>query len=402
MNKEAGNLPLSGLKVLELGVIVSGPTAGLIFSDLGAEVIKVENTVFGDPNRENTGAPGTGQFDFLNRGKKSVSLDLKTETGRRIYLELARNADVVVENLAPGVADSLGVSYRNLVRVNPGIMYCSIKGFGKGRFSNRKMTDYPAQAESGLAYMTGLENRPMRAGASVLDMMAATMCVIAVLSKLYRRLKLSNSEGEEITVGMFETGAFLVGPIMSRYMIKKEIPLPLNVTDFRWAIYDFFDMKGGGKVFIGVINEKQWKSFCAAFHLDGIEGDIRFRTNTDRLANKKALIKIVQEEIMKREPQELFEMLERTDVLYARLNRPDELLSHPHLLGKLLSYESIYDDGINLKLPRLPIDGNSFDCIAGRRAPALGENTVEVLAELGYTRGEISKMRNEKSIYYQE
>jgi len=400
MENIRNDLPLEGLNVLELGVIVSGPTAGLIFSDLGARVIKVENTGYGDPNRENTGAPGTGQFDFLNRGKKSISLNLKDETGRKIYLQLAAKADVIIENLAPGVVDSLGVPFSNVLKINPHIIYCSIKGFGHGKFGNRKMTDYPAQAESGLAYMTGLVGKPMRAGASVLDMMAANMLVIAVLSKMFRELKSGNIKGEEITIGMFETGAFLMGPIISRSIIKKEIPLPLNATDFRWAIYDFFDLKNNGKIFIGIINENQWKSFCAEFDLKWLEKNPRFETNAMRLANKRELIEVVQKKVKNLDPDDLFSILSRTDVLYAKLNRPDELVNHPHLSEKLITYGSYYDNSCELRLPRVPIDGKSFAGINGRKAPFLGENTVEILSELGYSDNQITEFKSNGSIFF--
>ena len=394
------DLPLKGINILELGVIVSAPTAGLIFADLGANVIKVENTGYGDPNRENTGAPGTGQFDFLNREKKSISLNLKTDDGRKIFLQLATKADVIIENLAPRVADSLGVSFRNVVKVNPRIIYGSIKGFGKGKFESRKMTDYPTQAESGLAYMTGLKGRPMRAGASVLDMMAANMLVIAVLSKMLKGFRSGKTIGEEITVGMFETGAFLVGPIMSRSIIKSEAPMPLNATNFRWAIYDFFDIIDGGKIFIGIINENQWGSFCTAFGMEELEVDQRFKTNEVRLLNKEKLTEIIQENILKLRPEELFHVLERTDILYAKLNRPDELVNYPHLSDKLLSYESIYDNRLVLHLPRIPIEGNSFEGIKAKRAPLLGENTFEILFDLGYSEDQISQLKKLGCIYF--
>lgn len=387
-------LPLRGIRVIELGIIVSAPTAGLIFADLGADVIKIEDTGVGDPNRENTGSPGTGQFDFLNRNKRSLSIDLKTDSGRETFLRLAKTADVIVENLAPGVVNKLGIGYETIKNVNDRIIYCSIKGFGNGPYSSRKLTDYPAQAESGLAYMTGLRGRPMRAGASVLDMMAANMIVISALSTIISRTRENTKEPKKILVGMFETGAFLLGPTISRFFQKGEVPEPLNEVDFRWAIYDFFSLNDGSKIFMGIMNEKQWNAFCSSFGLDSIMTDPRFIINEERLKHKKELMAILNGIFLTQTKDEIFSRLERSEILFAELNSPDKLVNHKHLSGKLLEYNSCFDDGLRLKLPRLPIEVEDVVIQSTTRAPRLGEHTDEILKELGFTKDEIRKMKN--------
>jgi len=393
------DLPLRGLHVIEIGVIVSGPTAGLILADLGADVTKIENIEGGDPNRENTGAPGTGQFDFLNRNKRSIAINLKTVLGREVFLRLAKECDVIIENLGPGTAASLGVDYSDVIKVNPSVIYCSIKGFGEGVYSQRKMTDYPAQAESGLAYMTGLRDRPMRAGASVLDMMAANMAVIAILSSLLRSSLKGMRRGEKIVVGLFETGAFLMGPIISKYHQNHEIPQPLNEVPFRWAIYDFFKMSNGKKVFIGIINDKQWNLFCHTFGLESLRDDPRFATNSARLQNKQVLVEKIQEELLKLRPEETLRLLEKADIPYAILNRPDELIHHPQLEHKMLSYVSCYNSK-KIKLPALPIESSAFRYVVRNPAPKLGEYTKERLLQLGYTIDEIIDLRRKGVISY--
>lgn len=390
--------PLRGLRVVELGIIVSAPTVGLIFADLGAEVIKIENTINGDPNRENTGSPGTGQFDFLNRNKKSVSVNLKTESGREVLLTLLKTADIFIENMAPRVVDQLGIEYDVVRKLNDRIIYCSIKGFGGGPYSERKLTDYPAQAESGLAYMTGLREHPMRAGASVLDMMAANMVVISSLSILLSGAMTGRRESRRILVGMFETGAFLLGPTISRFLQTREIPEPLNEVNFRWAIYDFFSLKEGKKMFIGIINEKQWDSFCDNFELNSLKRDPRFTVNEKRLENKKPLMTILNDLFISMNRRDIIDRLQKADVLFAELNRPDQLVDHVQLSGKLLQYKSCFEQSLDLKLPTLPVEIEGNFIRSAKPAPKLGEDTDSVLMELGFNSDEIREMKKKSVI----
>ena len=386
------NLPLSGITVLEIGIIVSAPTAGLILSDLGANVLKIENVVGGDPNRENSGAPGTGQFDFLNRNKHSISLNLKSTEGREIFLKIAKGADVIIENLSPGSVESLGIDFDNIVKINSKIIYCSIKGFGNGVFSNRKMTDYPAQAESGLAYMTGLKNRPMRAGASVLDMMAANMVVISILAALYKNTSNGIRKSEKVTVGMFETGAFLVAPVISRFFQNYEIPMPLNEVSFRWSVYDFFSLNDGRKIFLGIINENQWDRFVQKYDIPDLRKD-KFSTNESRLRHREELLEILQNFILTKNPEELVEELSKSDLLFAFLNRPDQLIQHPHLSPKMLEYNSYVGQNKKIRLPTLPIESSNYTYSVRHSAPKLGEWTYEILKQLGYSSEQITQLK---------
>ena len=390
------DLPLSGLIVLEIGIIVSAPTAGLILADLGAEVIKIENVEGGDPNRENSGAPGTGQFDFLNRNKHSVSLNLKTSIGREIFFKIAEEADIIIENLAPGSVESLGIDFESISKINPRIIYCSIKGFGNGPYSKRKMTDYPAQSESGLAYMTGLKDRPMRAGASVLDMMAANMVVISILAAIYRNVSRGIRKAEKVTVGMFETGAFLVAPVISRFYQNHEIPMPLNEVSFRWSVYDFFSLSDGRKIFLGIINERQWAKFVETHNIPELR-KAEFSTNDARLEHRSELLSILQKFILTKDPDEFVRDMSQSDLLFAFLNRPDQLIDHEHLSPKMLEYRSCVNDAMKIKLPALPIESSNYTYSIRQNAPKLGEWTYEILRQLGYSGEQISELK-EKGI----
>src|SRR2546429_4956126 len=232
---ERGALPLDGLRVLELGHIVAGPSAGLLFADLGADVIKVERPGEGDQSR---GMPaGTAaNFHFLNRNKRSIALDLKgSSAGRELFLRLVTTADVVIYNFAHGAVESLGLGYDVLSGVNPRVIYLALKGFLPGPYEARPLLDELAQMSAGLAFMTGPRGQPLRAGASVVDVGAAAYGVIGVLAGLLQRGWTGRGAGgdppqrtgQRITSGLFETAVVWVGQWMAQAADTAEPSAPM-------------------------------------------------------------------------------------------------------------------------------------------------------------------------------
>src|SRR5512136_1366274 len=215
-------LPLSGIRVLEMSHAVMGPTCGLVLADMGAEVIKVERAPEGDETRRLMGF-GQGFFTFYNRNKKSITLDLKAPRGLVLMKKIAASADVFLENFAPGTVGRLGLGYEDLSRLNPRLIYCSLKGFLKGPYENRPALDEVVQMMGGLAYMTGPPGKPMRAGASVIDIMGGTYGVIGILTALYEREK--TGKGQYILASLFESTAFLMGQFMALSAITGK-PIP--------------------------------------------------------------------------------------------------------------------------------------------------------------------------------
>src|SRR5262245_50267205 len=199
-------LPLEGVRVLELSHIVAGPSGGLILGDLGADVIKVEHPVTGDTARSHSGSGST--FYSFNRNKKYLALDLAKPEGKKVFEQLVAKSDVVFDNFAPGALKRLGLDYEWGRRINPRIIYCSVKGFLPGPYEDRPFLDELAQMAGGLAYLTGLKDQPMRAGASITDIGAATYGVIGILSALYRRER--TGVGDCIEAGLYETIVFWV------------------------------------------------------------------------------------------------------------------------------------------------------------------------------------------------
>ena len=251
-------------RVLEIGHIVAGPMAGLLLADLGYEVIKVESPGKGDISRRLTGT-SSGVFPFYNRNKKSLTVDLNSKEGREIFLKLVEGADIVIDNLGPGAMNKLSLSFSELTNRNSGLIFLSLKGYGRGPYQNRKSLDYPIEVHSGLAYMTGLSGRPMRVGGSLVDMAGAMMGVISILNAEIARN--TTGKGKYIEIGLFETAAFLVGQHIATFQLNKRELKPINEEGFAWGIYDFFKSKDSREIFIAVTTDNQWRDFCRAFEL---------------------------------------------------------------------------------------------------------------------------------------
>jgi crotonobetainyl-CoA:carnitine CoA-transferase CaiB-like acyl-CoA transferase len=250
-------LLLSDLRVIELGHIVSGPSVGLILADLGADVIKMERPEGGDQSRARA---DESMFLTFNRNKRSMVLDLKSSRGKEIFGALLKTADIVVNNYAPGVMEKLGLAYDTLNGINPGILYCSIKGFLPGPYGDRPLLDEPAQMMGGLAYMTGPPGQPLRAGASIIDISAALFGIIGLLAALHQ--KKETGRGRRVQVGLFETTVFFVAQHMALAGVTGQCPPPvperLKGKGVGWAIYRIFITQDQRQVFIGITGDAHW------------------------------------------------------------------------------------------------------------------------------------------------
>jgi crotonobetainyl-CoA:carnitine CoA-transferase CaiB-like acyl-CoA transferase len=392
-------LPLHGLRVLELGHIVAGPAAALILADLGADVIKIEHPDGGDQARRMPGA-GSGYY-YFNRNKRSVAVDLKSPQGKALFRTLTRSADVCLDNYAPGALDRLGLGFDVLAAENPRLIYMAIKGFLPGPYEHRPSLDELAQMMGGLAYMTGPPGRPLRAGASIIDIGAATYGVIGILAALHRRAE--TGHGEMITSGLFETSVFWVGQWMARAVATGEPSRPMaeigQSLRMGWGIFHLFPTADNEQVFIGVTSDAHWERFCATFGLPELFADESLSTNPKRVAAQEWLLPKVREAVSRFGSAELQKKLEQASVPYAPLRRPDQLLDDPHLKesGQLLAVPM--DDGRIGTLPKLPFRSSDYEFTLKRPAPRLGEHTREVLAEAGLDTAQIDALLQAKVVY---
>jgi len=378
-------MPLDDVRVVEFVHMVMGPTCGLILADLGAEVIKVE-PLEGDHTRKLI-ASGAGFFPTYNRNKKSLAVDLKSPEGREIVLKLIRTADVVSENFRPGAMETLGFGYETLRREVPGVIYCSHKGFLAGPYEHRTALDEVVQMMGGLAYMTGGRYGPLRAGASVNDVMGGMFGAIAILAALHQRGH--TGAGQEVKSGLFENNAFLMAQHMmeSAATGRPVAPMPDRVR--AWAVYDTFDTADGEKVFVGVVTDTQWKVFCEAFGLKDFLADPALATNPQRVEARDRIIPAVAALFGRLTKNEVLQRCEDLGLPFAPIARPEDLFEDPHLNASGGLAPVTLANGKRTRVPVLPVemDGRRF----GTRldVPRAGEHTRELLAALGYAAEEI-------------
>jgi crotonobetainyl-CoA:carnitine CoA-transferase CaiB-like acyl-CoA transferase len=381
-------LPLAGLKVIEFTHMVMGPAVGAILLELGAEVIRVE-PVSGDPTRQLPGS-GAGYFPMYNRGKKSVCLDLKAPRGIALARRLAAAADIVVENFRAGALEKLGLGYEVLAAENPRLIYCSEKGFLAGPYENRAALDEVAQMMGGLAYMTGPPGRPLRAGASVIDVAGGMFGAIGILAALEQRHR--TGRGQKVASSLFETTVYFVGQHMAQKAVTGEAARPMPVRVSAWAIYDVFETRDHKQIFVGVVSDGLWQKFCTAFGLTDLGSNPEYRTNSQRVRAREMLLPRVRELIGGFDGATLVAMLEDIGVPFAPIGKPEDLFEDPHLLAGGGLGEVTLPDGRQTRLPKLPIE------LAGRRSTpdgrlaSVGQHTALVLQALGLTDQEIETL----------
>jgi crotonobetainyl-CoA:carnitine CoA-transferase CaiB-like acyl-CoA transferase len=393
-------LPLEGLRVLELGHIVAGPSAGLLFADLGADVVKVERPGEGDQSR-GMPAGNSANFHFLNRNKRSITIDLKgSREGRDLFLRLVQSSDIVIDNFAYGAVEGLGLGYDVLAKTNPRIIYLALKGFLPGPYEARPFLDELAQMSAGLAFMTGPKGKPMRAGASVVDVGAAAYGVIAVLAALQQRER--TGVGQKITAGLYETTVYLVGQWLASYAATGEASVPMpemrQGTRMGWGIYQLFTAADEEQVFIGITSNAHWERFCKEFGLNDLLADEALDDNAKRVAARGWLPARIADEMRRYPSAELAERLERARVPFAPLRRPDQLVDDPHLNAAAQFVDTPLPGRGMAKLPKMPVRSTAFEFGLRRPAPTLGEHTREVLQEFGLSTDEIDALASRRVI----
>ena len=381
-------LPLEGIKVVEFTHMVMGPTTGVILADLGAQVTKVE-PLKGDNTRRLQGS-GAGYFPMYNRNKQSICIDLKSETGNEIALKLASKADILIENFRPGAMDALNLGYEALSTANPKLIYCSLKGFLSGPYEHRTALDEVTQMMGGLAYMTGLPDRPMRAGSSVIDITGGMFGVIGILAALEERHR--TGKGRQVTSSLYETTAFMVGQHMAQQAVSGEAPPPMSVRRSAWAIYDIFTCADDERVFVGVVSDTQWDLFCKAFNLHDFAENESLDTNNGRVANRDYILPIINKLFASMHKSELMAKLEATGLPFAPINKPEDLFDDPHLNAAGGLVELTLPGGNKTKLPAIPLEMNGQRFGLRNDLPREGENSRQALASLGYKEAEIDQL----------
>ncbi len=375
-------LPLAGVRVVEFSHMVMGPTCGMILGDLGAEVIKVE-PLSGDNTRRLIGT-GAGFFRMFNRNKKSIAVDLADPKGLEAVERLIASADVLIENFKPGTMAKYGLDYPTLSAKHPRLIYVAHKGFLPGPYEHRTALDEVVQMMAGLAYMTGPIGRPLRAGTSVNDIMGGMFGAIGVLAAL--RTREQTGRGQEVQAALFENCVLLSGPQ----------PMPSRIS--AWGIYDVFEGKGGGQIFLGVVSDTQWRIFCDAFGLHDLANDARVATNNQRVLARDWLIPRLQEIFRKYTVRELQDRFEGNALPYAPIVWPEQLFDDPHLNQSGGLAALITETGEETKVPLLPLAFDGERLRPRQPLPSIGEHTAEVLRAIDYSLREIELLQQQGAI----
>ena len=385
-------LPLAGLRVVEFSHMVMGPTCGMVLGDLGAEVIKVE-PIEGDRTRHLLGA-GAGFFPLFNRNKKSIAIDLRHPEGQAAARRLALSADVVLQNFKPGALAKYGLDYASLSAENPRLIYVNHTGFLPGPYAHRTALDEVVQMMGGLAYMTGRPGDPLRAGASVNDIMGGMFGAIGAMAALMQRG--ITGRGQEIDSALFENNVFLVGQHMLQYAITGQPAAPMPERISSWGLYDVFSVKDGEQIFLAAVSDAQWNTFCEALGFADLQADPLLATNNDRVRARATLLPELRRRLATRSAAELSELFERNGLPYAPIRRPEQLYDDAHLNATGGLAEITLPDGdlagqtVRTTLFPLRMDGQRLGVRLS--PPRRGEHTQDLLAGLGYGPAEVQAL----------
>jgi len=371
-------LPLNGIRVVEFSHTVMGPSCGVILADLGADVIKVEPPE-GEPTRRAAGF-ASGFFAYFNRNKRSLTADVKSAEGNALVRKLIASADVLIENYAPGTMERLGLGYAQLSESNPRLIYCALKGFLSGPYENRPALDEIVQFMTGLAYMTGPPGRPLRAGASVVDIMGGAFGVIGILAALQERQR--TGRGQMVKSALFESSAFLVGQHMAGEAVVGQPAPPMPARGAAWGVYEVFPTSDGSGVFIGVTSDKHWQRFCVSFGLKDLLADQTLASNSGRVAAKERIKKRVASVVATKIADEVCAICEGAEIPFSPVAKPGDLFDDPQLNADPGLMKTRLADGRQTKLPRLPLEIGHHKLVVRRQPPGLGEHNAEIIAEL--------------------
>ncbi len=393
-------LALDGIRVLDLSRVIAGPWCGALLADLGADVIKVEDTGSGDESR--TWPPykdgEAAAYLLFNRNKRGMTLDLKAPEGVEVVKALARSADVVVENFRTGTMEGFGLGYDRLAGINPRLIYCSVSAFG--RTGPRKdSAGYEAllQAFSGIMSITGEPGGPpVRSAVSFLDLTTGVLCALGVCAALRQRER--TGLGQRVDGSLLETAVSLLAYHAEGYLLAGVVPKPLGSGHPSLSPYRNFRCKDGQWIFIAAANDRFWQRLTRALGLDWMASDPRFAVNQERVANRKELEAMLEELIGGYDREPLLKLLEEADVPATPVNTVDQVMNDPQTIERGIVQRAVHPRLGEIPVVGTPLKFSRMSPGVRRAAPLRGEHTDSILAECGYSATQISELRDKKVI----
>jgi crotonobetainyl-CoA:carnitine CoA-transferase CaiB-like acyl-CoA transferase len=393
--------PLAGLKVIDLSHVMAGPTCALMLADMGAEVIKVEKVPGGDDTRRSVPPEIGGEsaaFMMMNRNKRGIVLDLKTEGGKAALRRLLRDADVVIENYRRGTMDRMGFGYEALRKENPRLIYCTISGFGRtGPYADRGGFDLIAQGMSGLMSITGEGpgRPPVKVGAPVTDITAGVLACMGVLAALHRRNQ--TGQGQMVDTSLFEAGIMHTYWQSAICFATGTPPGPMGSAHPLNAPYQAFPTKDGW-ITVGAANQANWQRLLRVLGAEALADDPRFADNRGRMANLKALEDTLTTIFQKRSTEEWLALLEEAGVPAGPVLNVRQMHENEQALARQMIVETDHPRAGRVKTLGLPVKFSDTPGGIRRPAPVYGQHTREVLREYGFTEAEIDRMVQEGAV----
>jgi crotonobetainyl-CoA:carnitine CoA-transferase CaiB-like acyl-CoA transferase len=389
---------LDGIRVVAFEQVLSGPFCTCILGDMGAEVIKVERPGTGDLIRHwDKAVRGLSSgYVWLNRNKRSLTVDVKQEKGREILHRLLRQADVFFENYAPGVAERSGLGHEKLKSLNPRLIYCSLSGYGQdGPYRDVKSYDLLTQGEGGIIATTGYPDKPAKAGIAIVDIAAGMYAALGIVLALYQREK--SGQGQFIDISMFESIVSWLGYFPHHYWHRGEEPERMGMRHNYVTPYGPYLARNGKYVNVAVATAKDWEIFCrAVIQRPDLLGDARFATVEARLNNRAILEETIEKIFLERDHDEWLERLKKAHLPYGEIRGIAEVLAHPQAIARKLIRE------VESPVGRVPVIGTPLRLSASParydRIPDLGEDTEPILKELGYDDNAVESLRRDKVI----
>ncbi len=397
--------PLAGVRVLEIAQVVAGPTCGYMLADLGADVIKVERVPGGDDTRRMTPPEIDGEsaaFLMLNRNKRGIALDLKSDGGRDVLVRLVATSDVVIENFRKGAMERLGLGYDALAAHNPGLIYAAISGFGRsGPYAERGGYDLVAQGMSGLMSITGEGSgrAPVKVGAPIADHNAGLLAALGIVSAYVHRLK--TGRGQFLDTSLFEAGISATFHQSAMFLATGVVPGPLGSAHPMSAPFQAFETADGW-ITVGAANQGLWARLCEALGAPELAQDPRFATNDDRMANLEGLNDALAPLFAARTTVGHMAVFDTAGVPAGPILDIEQMTNDPQTLHREMVTEVPHARLGRVKTLGSPIKFAATPTAVRRGAPVLGQHTAEIMRGLGYDKGEIAKLAEEGAIIVAE